>query len=140
MDNQYFWTNEKVSLRALKISDTDMLYEALCDTTLRMQAEGGVSLPISLDVAEDMIHYAIEMTKENNQLWFAITDHENRLVGYAILGYLDERNGNVQCDVTIFPKYTEMGYGKSTYDILLRYAFYERRMHKVNAFIMEGNE
>lgn len=140
MENQYFWKNEKVVLRALKESDADMIYDALCDTLFRMQAEGGIALPVTYDVAEDMIRYANEMTKENEQLWFAVTDHENRLVGYAILGYFDERNGNVQCDVTIFPKYRETDYGKSTYDLLLRYAFFERRMHKVNAFVMEGNE
>ena len=42
--------------------------------------------------------------------------------------------------MTIFSKYEETDYGKNTYDILLRYAFYERRLHKVNTFIMEGNE
>ena len=140
MENEYFWKNEKVLLRALKESDADRLYDALCDTALRMQAEGGIALPVTYDVAEDMIQYAIECTKEGSQLWFAVVDKENRLVGYAILGYINERDGNAQSDVTIFPKYREMGYGKSTYDILLRYAFYERRLHKVNTFIMEGNE
>ncbi len=140
MNNEYFWKNDKVLLRGMKAGDTDMLYEALCDTALRMQAEGGIALPVTYDVAEDMIQYAIECTKEGKQLWFAVVDKENRLVGYAILGYINERDGNAQSDVTIFPKYREMGYGKSTYDILLRYAFYERRMHKVNTFIMEGNE
>lgn len=140
MKNEYFWKNDKVLLRGMRESDADMLYEALCDTALRMQAEGGIALPVTYDVAEDMIQYAIECTKEGSQLWFAVVDKENRLVGYAILGYINERDGNAQSDVTIFPKYREMGYGKSTYDILLRYAFYERRLHKVNTFIMEGNE
>ncbi|MBR3807163.1 MAG: GNAT family N-acetyltransferase [Lachnospiraceae bacterium] len=140
MKNDYFWQKNNVLLRSLKESDADMLYDALCDTSLRMQAEGGIALPVTCDTATEMIEYAIEMTKEGNQLWFAVVDNENRLVGYAILGYLDERNGNVQCDVTIFPKYEEKDCGKNTYDILLRYAFYERRLHKVNTFIMEGNE
>ena len=139
MNNEYFWKNDKVCLRALKESDADALYEVLCNTTLRMQAEGGVALPVTFDVAADMIQYAIESTEEGTQLWFAVTDNENRLVGYAILGYINERDGNAQCDVTIFPKYENRGYGKSTYDILLRYAFYERRLHKVNSFVMEGN-
>ena len=140
MNNEHFWRNEKVVLRAVKESDADDLYEALCDTTLRMQAEGGIALPVHTEVAKDMIQYALEMTREGKELWFAVLDNENRLVGYAILGYMNERDGNAQCDVTIFPKYHEMGLGKSTYDILLRYAFFERRLHKVNAFIMEGNE
>ena len=88
MENEYFWKNEKVLLRALKESDADRLYDALCDTSLRMQAEGGIALPVTYDVAEDMIQYAIEMTKNESQLWFAVVDKENRLVGYAILGYL----------------------------------------------------
>ena len=129
-----------ILLRSMKESDADMLYDALCDTSLRMQAEGGIALPVTYDTAEEMIEYAIEMSKEGSQLWFAVVDNENRLVGYAILGYLDERNGNAQCDVTIFPKYEETDYGKNAYDILLRYAFYERRLHKANTFIMEGNE
>lgn len=140
MNNDYFWKNDKVCLRALRENDADNLYEALCDTTLRMQAEGGVALPVSYDVAVDMIQYAMESTAEGSQLWFAVTDNENRFVGYAVLGYINERDGNAQCDVTIFPKYENKGYGKSTYDILLKYAFYERRMHKVNVFVMEGNE
>lgn len=139
MNNEYFWKNDKVCLRAMKESDADSLYEALCDTTLRMQAEGGIALPVTYDVAEDMIRYAIESTLEGSQLWFAVTDNENRLVGYAIMGYINERDGNAQCDVTIFPQYENERYGKNTYDILLRYAFNERRLHKVNAFLMEGN-
>ena len=55
MNQEYFWNNEKVTLRALKESDTDNLYRELCDTTLRMQAEGGIALPVTYDVAEDMI-------------------------------------------------------------------------------------
>lgn len=140
MGQEYFWKKDEITLRALKESDADELYEALCDTTRRMQAEGGVALPVTEEVAEDMIQFALEKTREESQLWFAAVDCENCLVGYAILGYINERDGNAQCDVNIFPRYEGKDYGKSVYDILLRYAFYERRLHKVNAFIMEGNE
>ena len=140
MKQEYFWKQDKVTLRALKDSDSENLYEALCDTSLRMQAEGGIALPVTDEVAEDMIQYAIEMTKEGSQLWFAVVDCENQLVGYAILGYINERDGNAHCDVNIFPKYEGKGYGKSVFEIILKYAFFERRLHKVNTFIMEGNE
>lgn len=139
MKQEYFWKKDKVTLRALKETDSDNLYEALCDTSLRMQAEGGIALPVTDEVADDMIQYAIEMTKEGTQLWFAVVDYENQLVGYAILGYINERDGHAHCDVNIFPKYEGKGYGKSVFEILLRYAFFERRLHKVNTFIMEGN-
>ena len=140
MTNDYFWKNEKVCLRALKESDADSLYDALCDTALRMKTEGGIALPVTYDFACDMIQYAMERTEEGSQIWFAVADKENRLVGYAILGYINERDGNVQCDVNIFPEYEKKGYGESTYDILLTYAFNERRLHKVNAFVTEKNE
>lgn len=140
MKQQYFWKKDEITLRALKESDAEELYEALCDTTRRMQAEGGIALPVTEEVAEDMIQFALEKTREESQLWFAVVDCENRLVGYAILGYINERDGNAQCDVNIFPKYENKGYEKSVYDILLKYAFFERRLHKVNAFVMEGNE
>lgn len=140
MKKQYFWKNEKVSLRIIEEKDAKTLYEALKDTTLRMQAEGGIALPATVEKAEDMALYAMEMTQEGKELWFAILDNENRMVGYAILGYINERDGNAQCDVTILPAYRKKGYGKNTYDILLKYAFYERRLHKINCFVMEGNE
>lgn len=140
MKKQYFWKSDKVRLRIIEEKDANTLYEALKDTTLRMQAEGGIALPATIEKAEDMAFYAMEMTKEGKELWFAILDCENRMVGYAILGYINEKDGNAQCDVTIFPAYRKKGYGKSTYDILLKYAFYERRLHKVNCFVMEGNE
>ena len=60
MQQEYFWKKDKITLRALKESDADDLYEALYDTTLRMQAEGGIALPVTDEVAEDMIrkHHA----------------------------------------------------------------------------------
>lgn len=140
MKNQYFWKNDIVSLRVIEEKDADTLYEALRDTTLRMQAEGGISLPATMETAEDMVLYAMEMTKTEKMLWFAVLDNGNRMVGYAIMGYLNEKDGNVQCDVTIFPRYRRKGYGKAAYEILLRYVFYERRLHKANCFVMEGNE
>lgn len=139
MNKQYFWKNEKVTLRVIEEKDVDSLYKALRDTTLRMQAEGGIALPATMETAEDMAFYAMEVTKEGKELWFAILDNENRMVGYAILGYINERDGNASCDVTVFPEYRRHGYGKATYDILLRYAFNERRLHKVNCFVMEDN-
>ena len=139
MNNHYFWKNEKVSLRIIEEKDAEVLYEILCDTTLRMQAEGGIALPATQEMAEDMALYGIEMTNEGKAYWFAVLDNGNRMVGYAVLGYIDERNGNAQCDVTILPQYRRKGYGRAAYDILLRYAFYERRLHKVNCFVMEGN-
>ncbi len=140
MNQSYFWKNEKIALRIIEDKDASTFYEILKDTTLRRQAEGGIALPSTVEKAEGMVLYAKEMTKEGKELWFAVLDTENRMVGYAILGYIEEKDGSAQCDVTIFPAYRRKGYGKSTFDILLRYAFLERRLHKVNCFVMEGNE
>lgn len=140
MRNRYFWKNEKISLRIIEERDAEVLYEILCDTTLRMQAEGGIALPATREMAEDMALYGIEMTNEGKAYWFAVLDNKKRMVGYAVIGCIDERNGNAQCDVTILPQYRRRGYGRAVYDILLRYAFYERRLHKVNCFVVEGND
>lgn len=137
--NQCFWKNDKVMLRMMEKKDQDLMYQVLKDTSLRMQPEGGISMPCDMETAEDMVWYAQSVSHEGKELWFVILDLENRRVGYAILGDINERDGNVRCDVTIFPKNRRQGYGRSACEILIKYAFYERRLHKVNAHVMAEN-
>jgi RimJ/RimL family protein N-acetyltransferase len=56
------------------------------------------------------------------------------------LNSIDERNGTFSIGIQIDRDYRGKGYGTRALRILLRYAFFERRLNKFNDCVLEGNE
>ena len=140
-DMSYFWKNDLVELRLLSEADEDSIFEVLHDTKTRMQAEHCISLPATRCLAQDMIAYGIETTKDKEELWFSIFDNESEqeMVGYAVADWMNERMGNVQLTITIFREFRRQHYASGAAEILLNYLFCERRFHKVGCCVIEGN-
>ena len=140
-DMSYFWKNDLVELRLLSEADEDSIFEVLHDTKTRMQAEHCISLPATRCLAQDMIAYGIETTKDKEELWFSIFDNESEqeMVGYAVADWMNERMGNVQLTITIFREFRRQHYASGAAEILLDYLFCERRFHKVGCCVIEGN-
>lgn len=139
-ERKYFWKNDKVNLRTIEERDNFLLEKHLKDTISRKQPDHGIALPATINVANDMVGQAIEATKEGEEIWFGITNNHDVLVGYAVISLLNERLGNAQFSINIFPEYKRNGYGTYTVKILLDFLFYERRFHKVACCVMEENE
>lgn len=135
----YFWENDKVRLRMIDENDSDILEKCLRDTASRKQPDHGIALPATYQVAEDMVQYAIDSTKEGEELWFAVLDSEETMVGYAVTDWFDIENGNVQLSINIFDEYKRNGYATAASNILLKYLFNERRFHKVGCCVLEDN-
>lgn len=56
------------------------------------------------------------------------------------LNSIDERNGTFSIGIQVDRDHRGKGYGTSAVRILLRYAFFERRLNKFNTYVLEGNE
>ncbi|MEE1304117.1 MAG: GNAT family protein [Agathobacter sp.] len=110
------------------------------DTKSRIQPEKGVGLPATTQDAISMIENAQEGCDEGEELWFAIMNHQDQMVGFAVIDWMDERQGNVQYCVYIFEEYKRNHYARATSEIILKYLFHERRFHKVGCCVLEGNE
>lgn len=136
----FFWKNDKIELRMIENNDCSNLEKYLKDTKSRFQPEHGVALPVTMQDATAMIGNAQQGCDEGEELCFAIINHQKDMVGYAVIDWMDERQGNVQFCVYIFEEYKRKHYASEAAKIVLEYLFYERRFHKVGCCVIEGNE
>lgn len=133
----YFWERDGICIRNFRSDDADLFQDMLYQTDYRMQMEHGIPLPACHDDGENLIAWIGEGQED---IWLAIESGEDTFVGYAILRCIDERSGNLELFLTIFPKWQRRGYGRSACNLLKDYIFGERRMYKINCYVMEGNE
>ncbi|MBB3131211.1 RimJ/RimL family protein N-acetyltransferase [Paenibacillus rhizosphaerae] len=61
-------------------------------------------------------------------------------IGGINLNSIDERNGTFSIGIVIDKEHRGKGYGTRAMEILSKYAFLERRLHKFNDCVLEGNE
>lgn len=135
----YFWKNDLVELRAITPDDSDTFYNLLFDTNTRRQANHGIYLPATESFAIDMTNFAANCFDEGDELWFAIMNDNEQMVGYVVVDWMNERMGNTQFCITIFEDFRRNHYASAAAKIVLEYLFNERRFHKVGCCIMENN-
>lgn len=129
-----------MELRMMEQEDHIILEKYLRDTKSRIQSEKGVALPVTAQAAIDMTEHAQRGMEDGEELWFAILNHQDDMVGYAVVDWMDERLGNVQFSVYIFEEYKRKHFASETANIILEFLFHERRFHKVGCCVLEGNE
>jgi RimJ/RimL family protein N-acetyltransferase len=70
---------------------------------------------------------------------FVITTLDGKSVGGVNLNSIDEKNGTFSVGMQIDRDHRGKGYGTAAMLIVLRYAFYERRLNKYYGSVLEGN-
>lgn len=136
----YFWKNDKLYLRRISEEDNEIFYAYFKDTNSRKQAEHGIGLPASVQISVDMAEYAVDVTNEQSELWFAIMSNDDEMVGYAVIDWMNINAGNAQININMFEEYKRQGYATSAANILLKYLFEDKRYYKIGCCVLEGNE
>ncbi len=134
MKQKYFWENEAVRLRTLAEEDAESLYTAFykeSDLFLGQSREE----TMSEEDKQNLVAYGMAMTDLQSKIWLAIMDKESHTVGFSILDCFDDRHGTLRLNLVILPEYRGRGFGKHAMHILLSFVFFERRYHKVNAYL-----
>jgi len=137
--SNYYWQNETVRLRRATIDDWDMFYLNYFDSDARFFLDSEIELPRDQESAKEHWRAFIENTEKSNNFAFTVETLNGEKVGGAYLNSIDERNGTFGVGIVIDRNCRGKGYGLSTMRIVLDYAFNERRLHKYNTFIIEGN-
>lgn len=126
---------EKVRLRALEASDSNLLRELMNDAETEYML-GGWSFPIS-EIEQSKW---LEAYKQSTNLLRVMIDVNEQTIGTAILSDIDYKNGVAQIHIKLTKgDGRHKGYGTDTINTLVRYAFSELRLHCIYAQVIEHN-
>ncbi len=137
--DKYFWQNELVRLRAMEESDWEDHYYNRFDTPARRLLNYEVELPPTETEAKDLITRFGDFRPGTGRIMFTITTLDGQSVGGINLNSIDAKNGTFSIGVQIDRDHRGEGYGTAAMEIVLRYAFYERRLNKYYGSVLEGN-
>ncbi|WP_159887765.1 GNAT family N-acetyltransferase [Paenibacillus puerhi] len=136
--SSYFWQGEAIRLRAIQPEDWESHYINRFDTPARRLVECCVELPPTISEAKTFAERFSDFS--SNRLMFTIENLDGENVGGVNLNSIDERNGTFSIGIQIDRDHRGKGYGTRAVHILLKYAFFERRLNKFNDYVIEGNE
>ncbi len=130
-----FIKGEKVLLRAIEVSDADILRDMINDEEIERMMWG-----YSFPVAKHQQVKWIENLSGEKSTFRAIIDIDGTAVGTIILSDIDMRNGTAELHIKL-AKFSDRGkgYGTDAVHALLRYAFQELRLNCVSCRVKEDN-
>lgn len=137
--DSYFWQNELVRLRAMEEGDWEDHYYNRFDTPARRVLNYEVELPPTVTEAQELMARFAEFKPGTGRLMFTITTLDGQSVGGINLNSIDEKNGTFSVGMQIDRDHRGKGYGTAAMEIVLRYAFYERRLNKYYGSVLESN-
>lgn len=138
--SNYFWQDDKVRLRAIQPEDWQGDYLSKFDTPARRFLACAIELPPTISGSKTFAEENADFSPKNGRIMFTIENEEGKNIGGINLNSIDERNGTFSIGIIIDKEYRGKGYGTSAMNILLKYAFLERRLNKFNDCVVEGNE
>lgn len=132
----YYFQNDKIRLRLWEPRDAENGYMDELDSKCMAAVQEEVPLPgqrrdvaLSGDSAEP--NYSAPA--------FTITDLDDNYLGHIHFNYINERHGTFSLGLVITESQRNKGYGKAAMELLIKYAFEERRLHKFEGYCLENN-
>ncbi|NGP45672.1 GNAT family N-acetyltransferase [Bacillaceae bacterium SIJ1] len=138
--SHYFWQDDKVRFRSIHPDDWESDYTEKFDTPARRLLECSTELPPTVTDSKKFTEENTDFSSTNGRIMFTLENLGGENVGGINLNSIDERNGTFSIGIVIDKKHRGQGYGTNAMKILLKYAFLERRLHKFNDYVLEGNE
>jgi len=135
----YFWQDGYVRLCSIKETDWEYHYYNRFDTPARRLLNYEVELPPTIAEANEFVEKFINFKPGTGRLMFSIENLDGEIVGSLNLNSIDEKNGTFSIGMQIDRDHRGKGYGTAAMRILLRYAFFERRLNKYYGSVLEGN-
>ncbi len=137
--DNYFWKDELVELRSMVDSDWEGYYYNRFDTEGRRRVNCVVELPPTEQEAVGFVEKFKDYSTQQERIMLTVVNKNNENVGAINLNSIDERNGTFSIGLQIDRDHRSKGYGTAAMRILMRYAFFERRLNKYYGHVLEGN-
>ena len=132
--NKYYWQNDKVRIRAMLPEDDNFLEKL--DSAAWSMASQEVTLP---PVKKDMPSDSEAVRYDENKPSFSIENLDGDYIWHIQFNDINERHGTFEIGLSMWRNYRNKGYGKAAIQILLEYAFNERRLNKCNVDCIDCN-
>jgi RimJ/RimL family protein N-acetyltransferase len=128
---------EKVLLRAIEITDKDVLLSIINDSETE-HSLGGWSFPVSSLSQEEWI----KTQKQNTHILRCMIDDidQKKAIGTVILSNIDYKNGNAEIHIKLLKDIRGKGFGSDAIRTLVQYSFNELRLNCVYAHVNVYNE
>jgi RimJ/RimL family protein N-acetyltransferase len=137
--DNYYWQNELARLRAAAAEDWERAYRNMFDSQARRVLQYQIELPPVPAAVQEANRQWVGFNPASGRLMFTIETLDGTAVGGINLGSIDERNGTFHIGLQIDVGQRGKGYGTAAMRILLRYAFFERRLNKYNCSCLQTN-
>lgn len=130
-----FIKGKKILLRAIELSDADVLRDMINDEEIERMMWG-----YSFPLAKHQQMKWIEGLSSEKTTFRAMIDVDGTGIGTVILSNIDMKNGTAEIHIKL-AKSSERGkgYGTDAVSALLHYAFYELRLNCVYCRVKEDN-
>lgn len=137
--DRYWWQNDKVRLRAMKPEDWEEAFYNMFDSEARRLLQCEIELPPVEEKVQEQIRGFSAFDPSSGRLMFTAENLDGEIVGALNMNSIDEKNGTFSIGIQIGIDHRGKGYGTAAMEILLKYAFMERRLNKFNVYCLEGN-
>jgi len=129
---------EKTILRAIEPDDVPLLWEWMQDEEL-MRLRDYPEPPTSLDQARRELEESPGNSED--RLHLAITTLDGELIGETTLRDIDQRNRGAIFTIAIGKReYWGHGFGSDATRCLMKYAFEQLNLHRIDLFVHASNE
>lgn len=137
--DNYFWKNDLVELRTIEDQDWEAYYYNRFDSEGRRKLNCVVELPPTESEAKSFTDKFKNFNKSSERIMLTVLNMEGQNVGAININSIDEKNGTFSIGLQIDRDHRGKGYGTAAMDILMRYAFFERRLNKYYGHVIDGN-
>ena len=137
--SRYFWQGKKVRLRPLRAEDAEAFFLGRLDSPARADLQLGIELPASLEGIRASLEKWLDCKECEGVILFVVETADGEYAGGISLHSMDRKNGVFSFGVVIDARHRQKGYAKDAVEVLLRYAFQERRFQKCNSATVHTN-
>ncbi len=137
--DKYFWKNDIVELRTIEEQDWEPYYYNRFDSEGRRRLQCEVELPPTESEAKTFTEKFKDFNGKDERIMLTVVNADGCNVGAINLNSIDEKNGTFSIGLQIDRDHRGKGYGTAAMDILMSYAFLERRLNKYYGHVIDGN-
>lgn len=125
--------NKDIYIRPIHNKDTNSICEILQDVNVSKYL--WMPIPYSLKDAKQLV----QKNNKNHHIFVVIENKSKTIVGYWAIWYLSLLNYRWEIEYALWKEYWWMWYWKQMIELLLEYAFYHLKLHKVCAHVRTPN-